>query len=132
MPNIKSTINAHNNKILRANQGTTTDRCNCRDKGEYPLRGECRTKSIVYQARVTANGNTESYRDLTAGEFKTRYSNHKTSFNNASKRNTTELSKHIWSLKNNGANFNIKWSVWKHANAYSIGSEKCQLKKKKK
>jgi hypothetical protein len=38
---------------------------------------------------------------LTENEFKTRYTNHKASFNNYEKRNSTELSKYIWNLKNN-------------------------------
>ena len=96
-------------------------------KADCPLEGECLTKSIIYQAKVTAGNNTESYVGLTEGDFKTRYRNHKTSFNNASKRNSTELSKHIWSLKDHNTNFTIKWSILNKGTAYSNSSKRCNL-----
>ena len=39
------------------------------------------------------------YVGLTENQFKTRYANHKASFSNIQKQNRTELSKHIWNLK---------------------------------
>ena len=65
--------------------------------------------SIVYQATLTK----QAYVGLTESTFKTRYNNHKTSFPNLTKRNATELSKHIWDLKNNYVEYDIKWTILK-------------------
>ena len=37
--------------------------------------------------------------------------------------NSTTLSKYIWELKDNGKEFNIKWSILKHAKVYTAGSK---------
>ena len=66
------------------------------------MQNRCLAESIVYQATVTTNdgGAKQTYVGLTETTFKTRYNNHKASFTNPTKRNATELSKHIWDLKN--------------------------------
>ena len=127
MPNIKNIIDGHNKHLSNNNNNSTAAGCNCRIKDQCPLQGECLTKSIIYQASVTANNNTETYVGLTEGTFKARYSNHKTSFNHASKRNSTELSKHIWSLKDSNTNYNLKWKIIKQVEAYSNISKRCPL-----
>ena len=48
---------------------------------------------------------------MTSNTFKKRYYNHKTSFKDTSYVKSTELSKHIWNLKNKKRTFNIKWSI---------------------
>ena len=59
--------------------------------------------------------------------FKTRFNNHKSSFNIEEKKNTTELSKYVWELKNKKSDFQITWSILKRASAYSNRTKKCQL-----
>ena len=49
------------------------------------------------------------------GEFTYRYNNHTNSFRNLDYENKTELSKHIWQLKRNGTEFNLKWSIAAYA-----------------
>ena len=56
-------------------------------------------KEVVYQATITTAESKETYVGLTATEFKTRWRNHQMSFKHESKRNDTELSKHLWRLK---------------------------------
>ena len=41
--------------------------------------------------------------------------------------NSTELSKHIWTLKDNNTNFTINWSILATAPAYSNKSKRCHL-----
>ena len=41
--------------------------------------------------------------------------------------NSTALSKHIWSLKDNNVPYSIKWSVQKKATAYKNTTGKCYL-----
>ena len=67
-----------------------------------------------------------SYVGLTANTFKTRFNNI-TSFKNPSKKHCTELSKHVWKLKDDRVNFNIKWRILKQAKPYSNASNKCNL-----
>ena len=57
--------------------------------------------------------------------FKERYRNHIKSFQPKKYSNETELSKHIWQLKENNQNYNISWSVIKKATPYSGGSKTC-------
>ena len=84
--------------------------CNCRNEKECPLEGECLQNEIVYQATVTTRGvtgTTETYVGLTATDFKTRWRNHQMSFKHEKRRNDTELSKHLWKLKEKKEGYSI-------------------------
>ena len=105
MPNVKSTISSHNNRVLKKNNVATTNiTCNCRDKIHCPLEGKCLTKSVVYKAEITIKDThqTMNYIGVTAGHFKDRYNNHRKSLNNYAYRKETELSKYAWELKEQG------------------------------
>ena len=108
--NIKQAINNHNKQKLVAYNGQNTNPeeanaklCNCCKKDSCPLNGECLQCAVIYQAKVTHSDNNqlETYVGLTESEFKTRYRNHTNSFRNAKPKNSTELSKYIWHLKEN-------------------------------
>ena len=64
---------------------------------------------------------------MTATTFKERYANHTSSFRHKKDSNKTELSKHIWKLKENNQDYTIKWSILKHAISYTGGSKRCNL-----
>ena len=49
--------------------------------------------------------NKETYIGLSSTQFKFRFSNHESSFENQSGRNKTTLSHHIWNLKDNDVNY---------------------------
>ena len=54
--------------------------------------------------------------------------NHKASFNSFDKRNTTELSKYVWELKNQNIDYTlIKWKLLKQAKPYNCASNRCNL-----
>ena len=81
-----------------------------------------RKESVVYQATVSTEDHNppQIYVGLTENCFKTRYSNHKFSFSNVSKRHNTELSKYIWYLvKGNFTKFQVTWKILKHAASYN-------------
>ena len=59
--------------------------------------------------------------------FKLRYRNHTSSFRNERYRNATELSKHVWNLKDKNIQYNIKWRKIKQARSYSNVTKKCNL-----
>ena len=82
----------------------------CRDKHPCRLGGDCLIQNVVYQATVESPMGSEKYIGLTANQFKTRFPNHTASFRNENKRNTTELSKHIWSLKDAKTEFTVTWN----------------------
>jgi hypothetical protein len=100
------------------------DGCNCRNKDECPLDGNCLTKSIVYKAEITTTdvGETKEYIGMTAGTFKARYANHKKSINLPRYSNETELSKYAWKLKQSN-----RPSVLSHASPYTAGANSCNL-----
>ena len=127
MPNLQSKISAHNKNMLKGDERTTTRTCNCRVKAKCPLAEECLTKNVIYQAVVTTPHGKESYVGLTATEFKTRYRNHLSSFKDPKKKNATELSKHIWRLKENNIEFTITWEIVARAKPYSNSNKKCNL-----
>jgi hypothetical protein len=61
------------------------------------------TSNIIYKATDTTNNtnDTKHYIGLTETTFKERYANHTSSFRHKKDSNKTELSKHIWKLKEN-------------------------------
>lgn len=128
MPNIKNIIDSHNKSTLSGNKEPER-LCNCRRREECPMNGKCLDKSLIYQATVsTANGNsTSTYIGLTEGEFKTRFNNHTQSFRDPHKRTSTELSKHIWMLKEQNKPYTITWEKIANAKACQNGTSKCNL-----
>ena len=125
--NMGSIIKAHNNQLLRTKPEEPKKLCNCRKKDECPLSGKCLTPSVVYKATVTTSDDTKHYIGLTDSIFKTRFSNHKHSFKTPKHRNSTELSKFIWKLKDSNTNYNINWSVIDRAQPYSPKTKRCNL-----
>ena len=75
-----------------------------------------------YQATVKTQESTETYIGLTANEFKTRWRNHKTSFNNEKKKNDTELSKYVWQLKDRYQEYDIIWKIVARAKALLLNT----------
>ena len=120
-------INAHHKSITRETAQPPANTCNCRKRQECPLVGNCLVKSVIYQATVNTDQDSKIYIGLCDTEFKSRWNNHKSSFKLEHKRTQTVLSKHIWHLKDNNINFDIKWSILKHSNSNSNVSKRCQL-----
>ena len=130
MPNVETIIQGNNNSKLQKDTAVTatqTRSCNCRRKEDCPLKGECLRSNVIYKAEVMCDGNTETYTGLTSNTFKARYSNHKSTFNDPQKRLSTELSKHVWSLKDRKKDFVINWSILQNAKPYSNISKRCDL-----
>ena len=107
MGNMKSLINRHNAKILQAEAPTEAKGCNCRKNSTCPLNRACLTESLVYKETVLAeNHEPQTYIGMTEHNFKTRFRNHKMSFENPNYRSSTTLSKYIWDLKEDNNNNN--------------------------
>ena len=96
-------------------------------KFSCPLDGKCLVECIVYEATVSTTNQKNTYFGLAEGSFKSRYNNHTKSFRLRRYEHDTELSKHIWSLKDNNIEFNLKWRIKTKATPYKCGSRKCDL-----
>ena len=95
--------------------------CNCRNKSDCPVENKCLLSDVIYQASVIRqdNGEKETYVGLTSTSFKSRWSNHKTSFNLDSHKNETKLSIYIWDLKRKGINYELNWQILAKSKSYS-------------
>ncbi|KAJ8019355.1 hypothetical protein HOLleu_42097 [Holothuria leucospilota] len=104
-----------------------TNPCNSRKENDCPLVGKRRTANVVYQATVKSNDIEETYVGLTENTFKLRLANHQQAFTKEKHRNQTELSKHVWILKNSNTDFKIHWKILAHVPSYSNVSQRCNL-----
>ena len=135
MPNVKNTIDSANKRKLekepehnhKENPTMEHRKCNCRDRKECPLQNQCLEKNIIYQATVKTQKEENTYVGVTETPFKTRYGNHKQSINNPKYKSQTELSKHIWTLKDQNTEFSITWKILRHATPYNSSTKRCNL-----
>ena len=126
-PNVKNLIKQHNTSIMKSNPETNNRACNCRTKDNCPLDGKFSSECIVYEATVLSTKQTKVYFGTAEGSFKSRYNNHTKSFRLRGYEHETELSKHIWSLKDSNIEFSIKWRIKSKAIPYKCGSRNCDL-----
>lgn len=66
------------------------------------------------------------YIGLTENEFITRHRKHTASFHHKIK-NCTELSKPIWTLKDDNLTYDISWSIISHSKLYNIANKKWNI-----
>ena len=112
MGNISSIISSHNKNILNLVSNTEYG-CNCRSKERCPLQNKCLTPKIVHRADVKNLTNNEKrfYLGVLETPFKERFGNHMRDFKYPKYRNSTELSKYIWELKDANISPEIEWSI---------------------
>ena len=125
---MKKIISSHNAKITRPKPEDPP--CNCRVKEDCPLDGKCRMTNVVYQATVTTEETPpkkETYIGLSSTQFKFRYSNHESTFENQSGRSKTTLSHHIWTLKDKDIEYDLRWKILGRAAPFNPISGVCEL-----
>ena len=124
---MKEKIGKHNAKILNNESKITKNKpsCNCRVKTNCPIPGECNQSDVMYQVEVVAKikkmycfGSTEN--------FKSRFSQHKSSIKNRPALHTT-LSSYIWKLKDKNVPYSLKWSIKDRGHVFSSGGRSCDL-----
>ena len=64
---------------------------------------------------------------ITSTTFKQRLANHKKSFNHNTYRKETTLSEHIWGLKENGVEYEVKWKIIDRARPFSPVTGICAI-----
>ena len=90
---------------------------------------------MIYMAEVESkkseNGQEKTdkgtYVALTDSMLKIRLAKHRQTFEEKQLKNATELSKHIWKLKEKHVNCSIKWKVVGKAPSYSNHTKRCRL-----
>ena len=139
MPNMKSVISKHNSKVLRESRPAKLEDgetgCSCqlvkrtKNIDDCLLEGQCKKSNVIYQAKVTnqTTGNTETYTGLTSTKWKIRYGNHKASFEKRKLEDYTELSKHIWKLKDQSIDHSLSWKILAQGQPYNPIVKKCKL-----
>ena len=129
MPNLKQKIDGHNKSTLWKINAAPPKACNCRQLAHCPLDGNCLKSAVIYQATVAMEDNrpAKTYVGLTENSFKTRYSHLKSSFRDPNKRLSTELSKHIWPLKDAKIGLSLTWKILKQAVPFNPASKRCNL-----
>ena len=80
MDNVEAIIKKHNSKIINQKLFVQEALCNCINKNNCPLKDECLRKDVIYKANVSYRKGIKHYFGLSEGEFKTRFNNHKMSF----------------------------------------------------
>ena len=123
-PNVNSIIKGHNAKILKPPE---EKECNCRNKNNCPLDGNCNAREVVYEATVQSAAGPKIYIGISEAPFKTWLHNHTSSFRNPAYKHHTELSKHVWSLKEAGEAYAIKWRIKQRSRSYRSASKRCDL-----
>ena len=122
MNNTKQIINNHNKCILNSSKhmDDTADNTNTRDtktcscqQNTCLLNRNCLHSLLIYQATIICKDNStiETCMGCTENNFKTRYRNHTALFQHTRCRNSTKLSKHIWTLKENNIDHFISWHI---------------------
>ena len=91
------------------------------------LDGECLHECFVYQANIFTSNERKEYFGKAEGDFKLRYNNPTMSLTHEKHVNDTELSKYFWKLKEENADYNLKWRNKAHASPYKSGTRKCDL-----
>ena len=128
MPNIAAVMSS--TRHLPKQEDENDKKCNCRTTADCPLDGECLQSAVVYEATIDAGTTTITqykYIGLTEGTFKTRFNAHASSFRHEKHRNSTELSKKIWELKEDNTPYKLTWKVLQHGHPYRGGMRSCDL-----
>ena len=127
MSNGSSFIKQHKRNISSSLPNSKERSCKFRNKDNCPIAGSCLITYIVYRADVIKPNETHLYYGVSDREFKYRYNNHANSFLDQDHKSKSEFSKHIWLLKCNGIEFNLKWSSAAYATPYRRGTRRCDL-----
>ena len=129
MPNIKVEIRKHNKNILEKAQQNNADTqlCNCSNKNQCPLNGQCLTESIIYQANITAN--IPGYKEkVHLGISETIFKVYKKNrLQNKIIKTIRSYLREYWKVKQQNGISRIKWKVLRKCHAYNQMKKQCIL-----
>ena len=130
MKSMDAIIRTHNETLIKRSQlpdNNPKPKCNCRQKSDCPLGGNCLETAIVYKATIRHGSEERIYFGLAGGTFKDRYRNHVKSLKHEKYKNETQLSKYIWELKQNNIEYALTWAVERKSNLRARKSGMCNL-----
>ena len=131
MPNMAKAVSGHNAKPLREDRPLDVQQmCNCRGGPQNcPVGGKCLMEGVVYEATITQvpSGHKETYTGVTARSFKVRFYEHNTDMRKVNSRIKSNLSSHVWDLKDSGINFKVSWKTKERSSAYNSTTKKCRI-----
>ena len=112
IPNIKSAIISHNRKILYPPVNNQRRTCNCIDKTDCSLQEKCLSENTLCETDISSeNVQKKIYYGISETNFKTRYSNHKKSFNHKNHKNDTQLLNVLWKVKSSKEEPVLMWKI---------------------
>ena len=126
MPNLQKIIKGHNKSVLNKKPNDGTSKCNCLDKTKCPLNGNCLESSLVYKGnvKIIRTGEMHKYIGISNPPFKSRWLDHKKTFNHERYRSNTELSKLIWDLKDKNIEYSIDCEIITFASQKAVHQQK--------
>ena len=131
MPNLKRIISGHNARVIKKSRDRNDDEpgCNCQRPDTCPLNGQCQIRSIVYKATITTECPADSrvYIGGTDTTFKMRHYGHASDLRVNKKEGGTELSRHVWKLREQGKDPEVRWEVLKRCQPYRSGKRVCDV-----
>ena len=60
MENVSQIIKKHNKRVTKKNERSIAT-CNCRDKNNCPMNGDCRVENLMYKCLVSATEKSKEY-----------------------------------------------------------------------
>ena len=129
MNNVSQIIKEHNRNVSNKKEKQTNP-CNCRNKNECPLNGNCKLQSVIYKCTVSATQTFKQrvYLGIAEGNWKQRLYNHRQSFKDKTHKNDTTLSSYLLDLKENcNQILKLAWSIVRFTPGCSNISKRCVL-----
>ena len=93
-----------------------------------PLQEKCLSENTLYQADISSeNFQTKIYYGISETKFKTRYSNHKKSFNHEKYKNDTQLSNELSKMKAWKEEPALVWKILGQYQQHNVNTKRCLL-----
>ena len=125
--NAGNIIKQHNSKVLSKTNDNKIRKCNCRSKPNCPWNGECLNQCLVYKATsATCSNSLCLLWNFWSGVQNTVWQ--PCNFRQSECMNETELSKHVWNLKDDVLDNNLSFEIHRKAFPYQYGSKRCDLR----
>ena len=97
-------------------------------KTDCPLKEKCLSQNTLYQADISSeNLKTKIYYGMSGTKFKTRFLNHKKSFNHEKHKDDTQLSNELWNIKASKEEPVLVWKILGQYQPYNVNTKQCLL-----
>lgn len=105
--------------------------CNCKNRGQCPVKNKCKLENVIYEAIVSSEKNEKmSYIGSTRRHFKNRLYEHRASFPKPNKKkptNCTQLANYMWKLYEKGEKYTVEWKILRQTKSRLKPNFMCSL-----